>query len=138
MTASASDILTTQKNNVVAINAVAGFLQTLYNNIPTAQLAQSAATTSASKLYTASTKIASHINTICVCNTAGSAATFSIFIVPSSGTAGAGNAIFYSSAIAANTTFTSNVIFIIPAGGTLWASASATTVTFNIAGGASI
>jgi len=138
MTASASDLLTTQKNNVVAINAVAGFLQTLYNNIATAQLSQSTATTSASKLYTANSKVAAHINTICVCNTAGAAATFSIFIVPSGGTAGAGNAIFYSSAIAANTTFTSNVTFIVPAGGTIWASASATTVTFTFAGGASI
>ena len=138
MTASASDLLTTQKNNVVAINAVAGFLQVLYNNIPTAQLSQSAATTSVSTLYTANSKIAAHLNTINICNTAGAAASFSIFIVPSGGTAGPANAVFYNCAIAANTTTLWTGTLIIPAGGTLQASASATTVTFNIAGGASI
>jgi len=136
---SVSDILTALKNNVIATNAAVTYLQGIYNNIAKQQLFAGAATTSVSTLYSASSGVASHINTINICNTAGAVATFSIYIVPSGGTASAANAIFYNNSIAANTTTTLwSGVLIIPAGGTIQASASATTVTFNIAGGNSV
>lgn len=137
--ASVSDILTSLKNTVVALSNIGTYLQSLYNNVATLQLFSGAATTSASVLYTASSGARSHINCITVCNTAGAGATFSIYIVPSGGTASAANAIFSGSAIAANTTFvTNNGLWIIPPGGTVQALASATTVSFNLTGGSAV
>jgi hypothetical protein len=135
---SVSDILTTFKNNVIATNTIVTYLQGIYNNIATQRLFGGAATTSVSTLYSASSGVASHINTINICNTASAAATFSIYIVPSGGTASAANAVFYNCPIPANTTTLWSGALIIPAGGSIQASASATTVTFNMAGGNSV
>ena len=133
--ASISDILTAFKNNVVAIANIGSYIQSIYNNVPTQQLAGGAATTSASVLFTASSGARAHLNTINICNTAATSATFSVFIVSSNGTAGTGNAIFYNCPIPANTTTLWTGTLIVPAGGTVQALASATTVTFNLAGG---
>ncbi len=133
--ASVSDILTAFKNNVVAISNIGSYIQSIYNNVPTQQLAGGAATTATSTLFTASSGARTHLNTINICNTATTQATFSIFIVPSGGTAGTGNAIFYNCVIPANTTTLWTGTLIVPASGSIQASASATTVTFNLAGG---
>ena len=45
MSASLSDILTTQKNGVIAINNLASYLLGVYNNITTVQLCQLGLTT---------------------------------------------------------------------------------------------
>jgi hypothetical protein len=138
-TLSLSDVLTTFKNNVLAISNLTTYIQGQYNNIATAQLFAGPATVVASTLYIASSGAKSHINAINVCNTAGAGATYSMFIVPPGGTAGTANAIFYSAAIAANTTVLwTPGPWIVPAGATIQASASATTVTFMLAGGASV
>ena len=138
MTASASDLLTTQKNNVVAINAVAGFLQVIYNNIPTAQLSQKAAGTSVSTLYTAGTKVAAHINSIVICNTANTSSSIYLFIVPAGGTAGPANAIFYGNPLPGNTTLDWQGNIIVPAGGSVQGYASTTAVSFTLSGGTSV
>lgn len=135
MAASIDDILTAIKNNVVAIGGAGASLQSLYNASPTASLFAGAATTAASVLYTASPISATHINTINVCNTAGSGATFSIHLVPAGGTASAANAIFFNTAILASTTMVWTHVLILPINGTIQALASATSVTITIAGG---
>lgn len=137
MSASLSDILTTQKNGVIAINNLASYMLGIYNNNATTQICQSALTTSTATLYTASTSTNSHINTINICNTTGSAITISLFIVPSGGMAGTSNAIYYGYSIGANSTVTWSGIQIIMAGGTLQGSASATGVTVTVSGGIS-
>jgi hypothetical protein len=137
MSASLSDILTTQKNGVIAINNLASYMLGIYNNNATSQLCQSALTTSTATLYTASVNFNSHINYITFCNTTGSAITVSIFIVPSGGTAGTGNAIYYNYSIAANSSVTWSGVQIITAGGTLQGSASSSGVTVTVSGGTS-
>jgi hypothetical protein len=132
---SLSDILTTFKNNVLAISNLAAYIQSIYNNVPTLQLSSGAATTGVSTLYTASSGAKSHVNSINICNASSSAATFSIYIVPAGGTAGTGNAVFYNCSIPANTTTLWTGTLVIPASGTIQASASATTVIFMLAGG---
>lgn len=138
MTASASDLLTTQKNNVVAINTVAAFLQVIYNNIPTTQLGQAAAGTSVGTLYTANSKVAAHINSIVICNTATTTANIYLFIVPSGGTAGPSNAIFYGNPLPGNTTLDWQGYLIVPAGGTVQGYASTANVAITLSGGASV
>ena len=138
MTASASDLLTTQKNNVVAINTVAAFLQVIYNNIPTTQLGQAAAGTSVGTLYTANSKVAAHINSIVICNTATATANIYLFIVPSGGTAGPSNAIFYGNPLPGNTTLDWQGYLIVPAGGTVQGYASTANVAITLSGGASV
>lgn len=136
--ASVSDILSAFKNNVIATNGIVTYIQGIYNNLATQRLFGGAATVSTSVLYTASSGVASHLNTINICNTSSTTATFSVYIVPSGGTAGASNAVFYNCPIPANTTTLWSGTLIIPAGGSIQASASATTVTFNMAGGNSV
>jgi hypothetical protein len=137
--ASISDILTALKNVVVALSNIGGYVQSLYNNVATVQMFSGSATTSVSTLYTASSGARAHINCITVCNTAGAAATFSIYIVPSGGAASASNAIYSGTSISANTTFvTNNGLWIIPPGGSVQASASAATVSFNLSGGGTV
>ena len=138
MTASASDLLTTQKNNVVAINTVAAFLQVLYNNVPTSQLGQAAVGTSVGTLYTASTKVAAHVNGIVICNTAAPSALIYLFVVPAGGTASQANALFYGNPLPGNTTLDWQGYLIVPAGGSIQGYASTTAVSITLSGGTSV
>lgn len=135
MSASIDDILTAIKNNVVAIGTASANLKSLYNASPTASLFAGAATTSASVLYTGSPVTLTHINTINVCNTASTTATFSLYLVPVGGAASAANAVFFNVSIAPNSTMLWTGTLVLPVNGTIQASASATSVTIMIAGG---
>lgn len=137
MSASLSDILTTQKNGVIAINNLASYLLSVYNNITTVQLCQLGLTTSVSTLYTASSGAQSHINSINICNTTSSAINVYLFFVPSGGAAGAGNAIFYNTAVPGGTTVLWESTQVIGAGATIQGYASATGVTVTVSGGSS-
>jgi len=137
MSASLSDILTTQKNGVIAINNLASYLLSVYNNITTVQLCQTALTTSVSTLYTSSSGASSHVNSINICNTTSSAINVYLFFVPSGGAAGTGNAIFYNTAVPAGTTVLWESTQIIGAGATIQGYASAAGVTVTISGGSS-
>jgi len=134
MTVSTSDILTSIKNIVVALSNIGGYIQSLYNNVVNTSLFTGPAATTNTTLYTASTSASSHINTINICNTASTSATFSISVVPASGS---GVAIFSNCSIPANTTTLWTGVLVVPAGGSIQGSASAATVTFLISGGTS-
>lgn len=75
------------------------------------------------------------ITEIVLCNTTGSQATISIYVVPSGGTASAANAILYNLPVTANDTkYLSGIATQIPPGGTLQGSqgtAGAITVTVS-------
>lgn len=135
MSASLSDILTTQKNGVIAINNLASYLLSIYNNIPTLQLCQSSLATSVATLYTASSGSSSHVNSINICNTTSSTINVYLFFVPFGGTAGAGNAIFYNTAVPGGTTVLWESAQVIGAGDTIQGYASATGVTVTVSGG---
>ena len=133
--ANLDDILTAQKNGVINLGLLAGYYKSIYNNLTTAQLAQAALGTSVATLYTATSTSTAHVNSINICNTTAAAITVYLFIVPSGGTAGAGNAIFYNTSVPGGTTVLWESVQIIPAGGTIQGYGSATGLTVTISGG---
>lgn len=133
---SASDIMSSLKNVVLALSNLGTYIKNLYDGTPNRLIFMGLSTTSVSTLYKASSESATHINKINICNTSGSAASFSIFTVPSGGTAGASNAIYYSFPIAANAVIIWDSTAIIPINGSLQASASTPTICFHVVGGA--
>ena len=132
MSASLSDILTTQKNGVVALGNLVNQFNGIYNNIPTLQLAQANLTNAVATYYTAPTAQNSHVNCINICNTTNSTLYVYIFIVPPGSTAGTGNAIFYNAYVPAATTILWTGAAIILSGGTLQAYASASGLCMTV------
>jgi hypothetical protein len=136
MSGSLTNSLSALQNAVVAMSSIAQKLTSMYASLPTQQLAQVVATTGFVKIYSATSAAASHLNTIAVCNTTGGAVTITLCIVPSGGTAAAGNAIYFGTSVAANTTLTWTGAYVIPAGGSVQVLASAaTSLTVTLAGG---
>lgn len=143
--ASLSDILTAQKNGVIAINNLAS-----YTNATSALLAriadfleatgvpgplgQAAASMAFATLYTAPTGALAQVTDITICNTSAAPATFSVCLVPSGGSPGAGNALFFDAPIPARTTVQWTGSQFVAAGGFISGRASATTVSFTVGG----
>jgi len=136
MTASLSDILTTQKNGVVAINNLSqnvGIISTIYRGSPQPA---TGLTTSTATLYTVPTGQQFTMTDIEICNASATATTFSIYLVASGGSAGASNALFFNAPINSNTTVQWTGSTALAAGSTIQGSAGAATVTMKISGGA--
>lgn len=136
MPASLDDILTAQKNGVVAINGLnqnIGILATVYRGNPQPS---GAVGTSVGTLYTVPTGQQFTLTDIEICNASTTATTFSIFLVASGGTAGITNALFYNAPIAKNTTVQWTGGTALSAGSTVQAQAGAATVAIKISGGA--
>jgi len=134
--ASLDDILTTQKNGVVALSGINQSLLGLYSFLKGKALSSGPAGTGTySSLYTVPTGTQMAITDIEICNTSATPATFYVSLVPQGGTAGAGNALFYAAPIPGNTTVQWTGLQVLTAGGFVAAYASAATVTFKIGGG---
>lgn len=143
--ASLSDILSAQKNGVIAINNLAaytdtanGFLERIAvflesTGVPR-PLGQAAASTSFATLYTSPVGALAQVTDITICNTAATAATFSVCLVPSGGSPSTGNALFFDAPIPARTTVQWTGSQFVAAGGFVSGRASATTVTFTVGG----
>jgi len=132
--ASLDDILTTQKNGVVAINNMAQILSYMsYVYIadpsPTVQ-----STTTANVLYTVPNTLQYTVTGIDICNTSGSADTFTICFVAPGDVAGTLNALYYSAPIAAYTTISWRGGTAIDSNYTIQAFAGTTNLTFKISG----
>ena len=133
--ASQDDILTANKNNVVAINNLGGFISTWFNWSRGTNIPRTSASTSTAILFTVPSNVAFTLTDIEICNTSASSATFTIYLVPSGGTASASNALFYSAPINGNSTVQWTGSQYLGSGATIQASASATTVSIMINGG---
>lgn len=134
--ASLDDILTAQKNGVVAINSISQAINGIYSYAKGTPLSSgSAGTGTYSILYTVPANTQMAIVDIEICNTSNSAATFYISLVPSGGTAGASNAVFYNAPINSYTTVQWTGQQVLSAGGTVQAYASSTAVTIKVGGG---
>lgn len=134
--ASLDDILTTQKNGVVAINGLSqnlGVISSIYRGSPQPS---GSVGTSAGIVYTVPTGQQFTLTDIEICNASGTATNFSIYLVASGGSASASNALFYSAPINGNTTVQWTGSTALSAGSTVQASAGAATVTIKISGGA--
>lgn len=136
MPANLDDILTTQKNGVVAINGINQALSSLLAfESGSALPAGTAPTGTYGTLYTVPTGRQATITDIEICNTGTVAATFNISLCSSGQTAGASNALFYNAQIPPGTTVQWTGKQTLSAGGFVAAYASVSAVTFKINGG---
>ena len=140
MTASLSDILTTQKNGVIAINNLATYTSSIADATGVLsgvdQLSPpTGGTTGYVTIYTAPFGVIGRISEIDICNGNGSPATFYIHLIPAGGTASTSNALFYNAPIAGNTTVQWTGGLALKAGDFVQVKASTTGITFNLCGG---
>ena len=133
--ASTDDILTANKNNVVAINSLGSYVLAWFNWSKGTSIPRAAATTSVSTLYTVPSTVNFTLTDVEICNSSATTATFTIYLVPSGGTAGASNALFYSAPINGNTTVQWTGSQYLGSGSKIQALASTTNVSFMINGG---
>jgi len=134
--ASLDDILTTQKNGVIAINNLSqniGIIAAVYRGGPQPS---GNAGTSIGTVYTVPTGQQFTLTDIEICNASATASTFSIYIVASGGTAGTTNALFYNAPINGNTTVQWTGSTALSAGSTVQASSGSGNVVIKISGGA--
>jgi len=134
--ASLDDILSTQKNGVVAINALQQFMGYVYNIMRGTPISSAASTTSVSTLYTVPSTGQFLLTDIEICNTTATAGTFTIYLVPSGGTASQANALFYLAPINGNSLVQWTGQQSLAAGSTIQGLASATTITIKVSGSA--
>lgn len=133
--ASLDDILTTQKNGVIAINNLGQYLLGISTFMKGVNLSSGAVSTgSYATLYTVPTGKQVAVSDIEICNTGSTSATFYVSLVPSGGTAGASNALFYAAPIPPYTTVQWTGLQVLGAGATVQAYASSSNVTILVSG----
>ena len=134
--ASLDDILTTQKNGVIAINNLSqniGIIAAVYRGGP--QPSGNAGTTIGT-VYTVPASQQFTLTDIEICNASATASTFSIYLVASGGTPGTTNALFYNAPINGNTTVQWTGSTALSASSTIQASSGSGNVVIKISGGA--
>ena len=109
-----------------------------YNNITPLQLGQAEITTAYTTIYTVPADTRTYVKDIDVVNT--TAATIGIYIslVPSGGTAGTSNALFYNTPLPLNTIVQWAGSQILNEGDTIQVKASATGCTITVSGGEAV
>ena len=132
--ASTDDLLSASKNNVIAINTLGTIIGNWFGWTKGTSIPRVASSTSTATLFTVPTNSTFTLTDLEICNTAATAATFTIYIVASGGSASASNALFYNAPINGNTTVQWTGSQFMTAGGFLSGKASATTVAFTIGG----
>ena len=106
-----------------------------FQNIVGIRLAQTTLTTAYGTIYTTPALTRTYIKDISVCNTTSGALTFWISLVPSGGTAGASNALFYNTTIPAYTAIQWTGSQILTPGDLISAKASASGIPIMVTGG---
>ena len=137
MSASIGDLLTTQKNGVVAINGIAQNIAGISSVYRGGPQPAAAAGTSVGTIYTAPSAQQFTLTDIEICNASATPTTFSIYLVASGGVAGTSNALFYNAPINGNTTVQWTGSTALAARSTIQVSAGAATVAIKISGGVS-
>lgn len=140
MTASLADILTTQKNGVIAINNLASYTSALADFTGvlagTDQFAPpTGSTTGYVTIYTAPTGVIGRISEIDICNGNAAAGTFYVHLVPLGGSADTSNALFFNAPIPGYGTVQWTGGLALKAGDFVQVKASGTGITFNLCGG---
>ena len=109
-----------------------------YNNITPLRLGQAAITTSYATIYTVPTNSRTYLKDIDIINT--TAATIGIYVslVPSGGTAGTSNALFYNTPLPLNTIVQWAGSQILNPGDTIQVKASAVGCTITASGGEAV
>lgn len=134
--ASLDDILTTQKNGVIAINNLSQNISAISSVYRGGPQPSGAAGSSVGTIYIVPTGQQFTLTDIEICNTSASPTNFSIYLVPSGGSAGTTNALFYNAPIIGYTTVQWSGSTALSTGYTIQASSVAASVTIKISGGA--
>lgn len=137
MTASTGDILTAQKNGVIAINNLSQNVAAISSVYRGGPQPSGLAGTSIGTIYTVPTGQQFTLTDIEICNASATTNTFSIYLVASGGTAGTSNALFYNALINGNTTVQWTGSTALSSGSTVQVSAGTATVSIKISGGVS-
>jgi hypothetical protein len=109
-----------------------------YSNITPLQLGQAAITTSYATIYTVPANTRTFVKDIDIVNTTATAIGIYVSLVPSGGTAGTSNALFYNTQLPPNTIVQWAGSQIIDAGDTIQVRASALGCTITASGGEAI
>jgi len=90
----------------------------------------------ASNVYTASSNVGSYtiIRTINVCNTSATDKTFSLNLIPASGTAGANNKVISNVTVPANDVIHSDSVYVLNAGEALYYDPTDSNLTLTVSG----
>ena len=109
-----------------------------FNNITPLQLGQAAITTSYATIYTVPAATRTYVKDIDVVNTTSATIGIYISLVPSGGTAGTSNALFYNTPLPLNTIVQWAGSQILEEGDTIQVKASAVGCTITISGGEAV
>lgn len=109
-----------------------------FQRITPVKLAQAAVTASAVTVYTVPASTRTMVKDIDICNTTAGALTVNVFLVPSGGSAGTGNALLYGASVTANTTLQWTGVQVMNAGDTIQVQASGLGLTASISGGEAV
>lgn len=105
-----------------------------YNDITPKKLGQAAITTGVTTLYTVPASTRSFVKNLDIVNTSAGALTYRIFLVPSAGTAGTANALFYDFPINSKENIQWTGTQILDAGDTIQIQASGVGITITASG----
>jgi hypothetical protein len=109
-----------------------------YQNVFPNQLGQLAVTTSYVTLYTVPSNTRTYLKQIDICNTTSGAITIFISLVPSAGTAGASNALYFGQSVPANTTLSYTGVQVLLSGVTIQIKGGSTGLTVTASGGEAV
>lgn len=109
-----------------------------FQNITPIQLGQTGITTGFTTLYTTPATTRTYIKDINICNTTGISCTVTVCLVPSSGSAAAGNALIYNLTLFGSDLYRWQGVQIMNEGDTLQVQASATGATITVSGGEAV
>ena len=105
-----------------------------FQNITPTKLGQAAITTGVTTLYTVPASTRTLLKEFSIANTTGAAINVRVFLVPSAGAAGTGNAFLYDVAVPANNALQYNGVQVMNAGETIQVQAASAGLTITASG----
>ena len=105
-----------------------------FQNLTPTKLGQAAITTGVTTLYTVPASTRTLLKEFSIANTTGAAINVRVFLVPSAGAAGPGNAFLYDVPVPANNTLQYNGIEVLNAGDTIQVQAASAGLTIIASG----
>jgi hypothetical protein len=105
-----------------------------FNDITPIKLGQAAITTSVTTLYTVPASTRAFVKNLDIVNTSAGPLTYRVFLVPSAGSAGTGNALFYDFSIDTKENIQWTGTQILNAGDTIQIQASGAGITITASG----
>ena len=109
-----------------------------YQVITPVQVGQTAITTAYTTLYTVPASTRTYLKQMDICNTTTGPITVSVSLVPSAGTAGASNALFFNASVPGGTTIQWAGTQVLDTSSTIQVKASATGLTVTTSGGEAV